>query len=67
MPSLRTRIAYANITLDTAQDALAAAATEVAQATVALDGISLGTLDLDAVMVGGTRFINNGGVLEPEP
>ena len=67
MPSFRTRMAYDRIVLATAQDALADAGAAVTAATEQLEQISDGTLDLDAVTIGGTRFINNGGVLEPEP
>lgn len=67
MPSLRTRIAYANITLDTAQDALAAASTQVAAAASTLSTLQNGTLNLSAVKVGGVRFINSGGDLVAEP
>lgn len=67
MPSIRTRIRYQNISLDQAEDALADASAAVAEATTTLSSIETGVLDLDAVTIGGTRFINNGGVLEPEP
>ena len=67
MPSIKTRVAYQNIALAQAQDALVEAATAVADATDALTDIQTGTLDLDAVTIGGQRFINNGGVLEVEP
>ncbi len=67
MPSLRTRMHYTTLALSGAQDALADAAVAVASATDALVDIEAGTLDLDAVTVGGQRFVNNGGVLELEP
>ncbi len=74
MPSLRTRISYAGMaasnieaTVAVAQAALAEAAVAVAEATDTLEEIETGVLDLEAVTVGGQRFINNGGVLEPEP
>jgi hypothetical protein len=74
MPSLRTRQAYQNIILSTAQDALGDAAAAVADATETLGtvqdtitDIQAGTLDLDAVTVGGKKFINVGDELVPEP
>ena len=67
MPSLRTRSSYSAIVLDTASDALIGAAAAVSSATTTLSAIEAGTLDLDAVTIGGTRFINNAGSLEPEP
>lgn len=67
MPSLRTRTAYQNIVLATAQDALVEAAAAVSDATTALNDIQTGTLDLDAVKIGGQRFINDGGALVAEP
>lgn len=67
MPSIRTRIRYQGMTLETAEDALASAAAEVAAATTTLSNIETGTLDLDAVKVGGVRFINSGGSLVAEP
>lgn len=76
MPSLRTRARYDRITLDIAQVALSAAATAVEVATDTLntvqgtiEEIQGGTLDLDAITVGGTRFVYDVGtgglVMEP--
>jgi hypothetical protein len=67
MPSLRTRIRYQEVILDVAEEALADAAAAVASATAALEDIELGVLDLDAITVGGLRFINDGGTLVVEP
>lgn len=67
MPSLATRIAYQNLTLATAQEALSEAATAVAEATQDLQDLTDGELELDAVTVGGQRFVNSGGVLIAEP
>lgn len=67
MPSLRTRVVYGNLVLATASEALVSAAAAVDAATVTLQAIETGTLDLDAVTIGGVRFVNNGGVLGPEP
>ena len=67
MPSIKTRLAYASIALNRAEDALSEAAAEVEQATADLQAIEAGTLDLQAVKVGGVRFIESGGQLVPEP
>lgn len=67
MPSLATRIAYQSLTLSTAQEALSEAATAVAEAADELEALADGTLELEAVNVGGQRFINSGGSLVPEP
>ena len=67
MPSLRTRTTYNAIVLASASDALSDAGAAVADATANLNAIADGTLDLDAVTIGGARFINNMGSLEPEP
>jgi hypothetical protein len=67
MPSLKTRIAYQGIVLETAQASLSDAASSVAAATETLTDIQSGNLDLAAVRIGGQRFINNGGNLEVEP
>ncbi len=74
MPSLRTRQAYQGIVLNTAQDALDDAAAAVSAATETLGDVEntitdlqAGAVDLEAVTIGGQRFVNNGGVLELEP
>lgn len=74
MPSLRTRQAYQSIVLATAQDALGDAAAAVVAATETLGTVQdtitdlqAGVVNLDAVTIGGDRFVNNGGVLEREP
>lgn len=67
MPSLRTRTRYQGIALAQADEAIAAATAGLTQATTTLDAIETGTLDLDAVTIGGQRFVNNGGNLEVEP
>ena len=75
MPSLRTRQAYDRAVLKTAEVALEQAASAVADATTSLttvqgtiDDLTDGTLELDAVTVGGQRFIYDGvGNLVPEP
>lgn len=67
MPSLRTRIRYQEVKLGLSQDALADAAAAVATATDQLEDIAAGTLDLDAITVGGQRFINDAGTLVLEP
>jgi thiamine monophosphate kinase len=81
MPSLKTRLSYQSIVLDTAQVALSDAAAVAAAASVAvasatatlgtvqgnLTDIADGVFDLDALTVGGARFVNNAGVLEVEP
>ena len=67
MPSLATRIAYQNLSLATAQEALSEAAAAVADAAEDLQALADGELELDAVTVGGTRFVNSGGALVPEP
>ncbi len=50
-----------------ANDAAAAATQAATVATETIEQIEAGTLDLSAVTVGGTRFVNNGGTLTPEP
>lgn len=67
MPSLATRMAYQGLALASAQDALADAAAEVAAATAQLADLADGELELDAITVGGVRFINDGGALVAEP
>jgi hypothetical protein len=67
MPSLATRISYQNLTLATAQEALAEAAAAVAEATNDLEALAGGELELEAITVGGQRFVNSGGVLIAEP
>jgi hypothetical protein len=67
MPSLRTRTMYNAIVLATASDALVDAAAAVSSATADLEAIADGTLDLDAITIGGTRFVNDGGTLVAEP
>lgn len=64
----------ANAAAAAADAAAANAAVEAAAATAAaasandtIAQIEDGTLDLSAVKIGGTRFINNAGTLEPEP
>lgn len=63
MPSLRTRLMYQALTLNAAQSALQDASEAVAQATEQLNDLSTGTLDLDAVTIGGVRFVNEDGTL----
>lgn len=67
MPSLRTRIAYQNIVLDGAQAALVEAQAAVSAATETLTDLQSGTIDLDAITIGGQMFVNNAGVLEVAP
>lgn len=67
MPSLSTRLAYQAMTLDQAEAATISAIAAAAAANEAVEAIEGGTLDLDAVTVGGQRFINSGGNLIPEP
>jgi hypothetical protein len=74
MPSLATRLAIAKLTLanteaaaDAAISAANAANTAAANANATIAEIESGTLDLDAVKVGGTRFVNSGGSLVAEP
>lgn len=67
MPSLRTRTRYQGLVLETAQDAIADAAAAVSSATDTLNDIEAGTLDLDAITVGGQQFINDSGVLVAAP
>ena len=74
MPSLATRLAIHRVALSQVDEATAAAqaAADAANtaATTANDTIAFieaGTLDLDAVTVSGTRFINDGGTLVAEP
>ncbi len=68
MPSLRTRTRFQGIVLETAEEALVAASAAVASAAAGTLGeIEAGTLDLDAITVGGVRFIESGGNLVPEP
>lgn len=68
MPSLRTRQAFDRTVIATAEAALGEAAAAVADATETLTDIQSGTLDLDAITVGGQRFIYDGvGDLIVEP
>lgn len=71
MPSLKTRVAYQNMILADAGAALVAATNAASnaanEANEAVDQIESGTLDLAAVTVGGTRFVNVGDELVPEP
>lgn len=67
MPSQRTRAAYDRIVLATAGEALSEASDAITSATGTLtavqgtlDDIADGTLDLDAITVGGTQFVNDG-------
>jgi hypothetical protein len=66
MPSLRTRTRYQEYLLSGAQEALDEAAEAVSAATDVLEDLEAGTLDLEAVTVGGVRFVNDAGVLVPE-
>lgn len=73
MPSLRTRVRFQNLVLETAEEAIAEATADLAvaseavnEATSDLAALALGSLDLAAITIDGTRFVNNGGVLEPE-
>lgn len=60
MPSLATRVAIARHRIGEV--------TAAAEAVTAIaEDIQDGTLDLEAVTVGGTRFINDGGTLVAEP
>jgi hypothetical protein len=75
MPSLRTRQALDRAVLKTAEVALSEAAAAVASATETLGevettitALETGVLDLDAVTVGGVRFVYDGvGDLVVEP
>jgi S-adenosylmethionine:tRNA-ribosyltransferase-isomerase (queuine synthetase) len=67
MPSLRTRQRYQALVLDRAEASIAAASAALETATDTLEDIEAGTLDLDAVTIGGQRFINDGGTLVVEP
>lgn len=67
MPSLRTRTRYQGLVLETAQDEIAEAAAALSTATDTLSDLESGTLDVDAITVGGVRFIESGGNLIPEP
>lgn len=67
MPSQRTRAAYDRIVLATAGEAIAQASDALSSATAdltavqgTLSDIADGTLDLDAITVGGTQFVNDG-------
>jgi len=57
----------ANEAAEVAQTAAETATTAADAANAAIENLEAGTFDLEAVTVGGQRFINNGGVLEPEP
>lgn len=50
-----------------AHSAANAATNAAAEAEAVIDEIEAGTLDMDAVKVGGVRFINSGGSLVQEP
>lgn len=67
MPSLATRMRYQGIVLERAEAALSEAAEAVGNATETLEAIEAGTLDMDAITVGGVRFIHSFGDLIPEP
>lgn len=81
MPSLATRLAisrYQTANVEAAAEAAQAAAATAAAAAVTaqtaantandvIADIEDGVLDLDAVKVGGQRFINSAGTLVPEP
>lgn len=67
MPSLSTRLQHDRHVLANAEVALATASEAVAEAAGSLADLADGTLALDAITVGGQRFINNGGLLELEP
>lgn len=67
MPSVKTRLTYQGLSLAQAQDALADASAAVAAATDQLTDIADGTLNVDAITVGGVRFVNDGGSLVQEP
>lgn len=73
MPSLRTRMQYDRLVLETAEQAIAGASEALADATETIDASSAdlqalasGNFDVDAITINGQRFINNGGILEPE-
>jgi hypothetical protein len=66
MASIKTRIAYDRVILATAQADLSDAAAAVASATSDLSLLTTGDLELAALTVGGIKFINNAGVLEPQ-
>lgn len=65
MPSVKTRLAYQAAKQNVVQAALDQAASTVSDATNQLTSLSLGNLDLDAITIGGNRFVNNNGILEP--
>ena len=65
MPSLRTRLQYQAITVSTAQVALGSASQAVAQAAGQLSDLATGDFDLDAITIGGVRYITEGGELVP--
>lgn len=67
MPSLRTRTRYQGLVLERSEEAIAEATEGLNTATQTLGEIQTGTLDLDAVTVGGVRFIESGGALIAEP
>lgn len=67
MPSLRTRIRYQGLVLERSEAAIAEATVQLETATETLGDLEAGTLDLDAVTIGGQRFINDGGTLVVEP
>lgn len=74
MPSLATRLAVQRLTLANTEAAAAAAIAAAEAANIAaaaandaIEDLEAGTLDLDAVSVGGQRFINDGGTLVVEP
>lgn len=73
MPSIKTRVAYDRIILAAAEEALAEATAQLTETTEAvsdatgdLEALATGNLDLAAIQIGGVRFVNNAGVLEPE-
>lgn len=67
MPSVSTRLAFQRMVIAGAEAAAAAANAAAANANAAIDDLEAGNLDLDAVTVGGERFVNTGGSLNPEP
>jgi hypothetical protein len=60
MPSLATRTRYQGLKLDRADAALE-------EASETLEDLAAGTLDLDAITVGGQRYETSGGDLTPVP
>lgn len=65
--SLGETLATAQEVIDEVQQATTAAQNAADSANEAIDQIANGTLELEAVKIGGQRFVNDGGVLTVEP